>query len=175
MKNIRHVCILLSLVLALSGCQTINSERAGILQDTGESKELILNGKVSLPLPTQYDKIWLNDSSIIISNSDVSTVYRWIDKEEIEFVGSGKSPYEFFESVFYNPREAEEKRFLEGLDNTVKCSRSSVNDFEFCFFSNGGGRQIYILSKSLDFVVEVTSKGEEKEYIDRIIQHSYIK
>lgn len=171
----RHICILLVLVLALSGCQTVDLARADIMQNTGSKQELVLNGRVSLPLPAQYEGIWLNKSSIIVSRPETSIVYRWIDKEEIKFVGSEKSPYDFFKSAFNNPGSAEEKRFLEGLENIVKYSYSADNDLEFYFFDNGGGQQIYILSRSLDFVVEITSKGEARGYIESIIQNSYIR
>lgn len=175
MSTTRWIFILLAVVVTFSGCQNVYPKRADILSNSGGSIELILNGRVSLPLPERYEKIWSNESSIIISQSDTSIGYRWIDKEEIEFIGSEKTPYNFFKSAFNNPSMAEEKRFIEGLGSIVKRSHSSANNLEFYHFDLESRQKIYILSGSLDFVVEVTSKGGSKRYLESIIKQSYIR
>jgi len=171
----KRICILLALVVALSGCQNVGPENTNILLGSGDRQELILNGRVSLPIPTRYDKIWLSKSSIIISQSDVSIGYRWIDKEEIEFIGSIKSPYDFFKGAFNSPSIDEEKRFIEGLGNIETYSYASANNLEFYHFDLVDKQKIYILSDSLDFAIEVTSKGGSKKYLENITQNSYIR
>lgn len=112
---------------------------------------------------------------MIISSSEYAVVYRWIEQEEIEFIGSSKSPYDFFRSVFNNPTSDEEKRFLEGLTDEVH-RPNAPSDLEFYYFDNGDGRQVYILSNTLSFVVEVTYKGDgDQRYINSVVTHSKLQ
>ena len=175
MKIAGKIIVLLFMMLALQACQTHNLDGKGGFKSVSNEKWLILKARVSLPLPARYEKILLNDYSMIITAPEYSIVYRWIDKEEVEFIGSDKSPYEFFRRAFTDSASEEEKRFLEGLDSKVSRSNSSSSDLEFYYFDNGNGQQMYILSKSLNFVVEVTYKGEGGKYIDSIIAHSNIQ
>lgn len=169
------VIVLLFIMLAVQACQTHNLDGKGGFTNVSNEKWLILRGRVSLPLPARYEKILLDDYSTIITAPEYSIVYRWIDKEEMEFIGSDKSPYGFFRSAFTDPASEEEKRFLEGLDSKVSRSNSSSSDLEFYYFDNGDVQQIYILSRSLNFVVEVAYKGEGGKYIDSIITHSNLR
>src|SRR5690625_220180 len=174
MKIARNVMALLLLALTIQGCQTNNVNRNANAESGVAGKELVLRGQVSVPLPETYERVLLDKHAMIITGADYSVVYRWIDQEEIEFIGSDKSPYHFFSSVFNQPRSNEEKRFLEGLTDEVHQS-SSPGNLELYYFNDGGGRQLYILSNSLSFVVEVTYKGDDERYVDRVIAHSTLK
>lgn len=167
--------VLFGIILACSACQIVNSKDSEFHSNSISNAQLVLNSKVSLPLPTRYKDVFANESSIIISQSESSIGYRWIDKEEIEFIGSKKTPYQFFKSAFNDPSDDKEKRFLEGLGDTQKRSNSMGNNFEFYYLKLKGSQKLYILSRALDFVVEVTSNNDSKEYIEAIINQAYIK
>ncbi|MGI9280752.1 MAG: hypothetical protein ACR2PX_14180 [Endozoicomonas sp.] len=175
MYIIRSVYFLLVITLMLSGCQTSVSTRSDTTHNVSDGQELIVKGKVSLPAPAGYEKVWFNESSIIFSKAGGSIIYRWIDQEEIEFIGSKKSPYDFFKGAFNNPETVEEKGFLEGLSSSVKHLASSEKNLEMYSFDYDDGRQMYILSDSLDFVVEVTFKGDLNQYFEKLSQYSHIR
>lgn len=168
MRTARNIIALLLMLLPLHACQD-----SGITtKDEGPGgQELVLRNQVSLPLPDGYERMLIDEYSTIVTAQDYSVVYRWIDKSEIEFIGSDKPPYQFFKSAFTNPEGEEEDRFLEGLRGEVQGTKTS-GDLEFYYFDIGVGRQMYILSDSLSFVVEVTFKGQNSEYMDKVIANS---
>lgn len=175
MKIAWNIIALLIIVLTMQGCQTPNINREDGAEREFFGEELIFKGRVAIPLPESYKKVLLDDYAMIISAPEYSVVYRWIDQEEINFIGSSKSPYDFFKSVFNNPRSDEEKRFLEGLKADVR-RPNSPSDLEFYHFDNGDGRQMYILSSVLSFVVEVTYKGDDDEkYINSVVTYSKLQ
>jgi len=174
MKIAGNVIALLLLVLTMQACQFHNVSHEGSTEHASSGKELILKGQVSVPLPENYKKLLLDEYAMIITAPDYSVVYRWVGQKEVEFIGSSKSPYQFFKSVFNNPTSDEEKRFLEGLKSKVHQS-NSPGDLEFYYFDNGEGQQIYILSESLSFVVEVTYKGDAINYINSVVMHSKLQ
>ncbi|MCP3672843.1 MAG: hypothetical protein GY829_00030 [Gammaproteobacteria bacterium] len=174
MKTARNIIALLIMVLTIQGCQTNDIKHEAETERLSTGEELVLKGRVSVPLPEGYKKVLFDEQAMIISAPDYSVVYRWIDQKEVEFIGSNKSPYDFFKSVFNNPRSDEEKRFLEGLKDEVH-QPNSPGDLEFYYFDNSDGRQMYILSSSLSFVVEVTYKGGDNKYINSVVTHSKLQ
>ncbi|WDE04199.1 hypothetical protein SG34_023085 [Thalassomonas viridans] len=160
------------LMFAIQACQTHSIEPKGNIISSTNGKELILNGRVSLPLSNDYEKLFLDDYSAIIAAPDYRVVYRWIDKDEVEFIGSDKSPYDFFKGALTNPTSEEEERFLEGLNSEVHQSVSSSGNLEYYWFDNGEGQQVYILSPTLSFALEVTYKGQGSMFVDVIIEKS---
>jgi len=175
MKIVRNIIAFLIIVLTIQGCQLNNIKHEADAERESTGGELILKGRVSVPLPESYKKVLLDDQAMIISESGYSVVYRWIDKKEIEFIGSNKSPYDFFKSVFNTPTSDEEKRFLEGLKYKVH-RPNSPTDLEFYYFDNGVGQQMYILSNVLSFVIEVTYKGDDNhKYINSVVTHSKLQ
>lgn len=175
MKIARNIIALLVMVFTIQGCQTNNIEHESDVERASNGEELILKGRVSVPLPENYKKVLLDEHAMIISAPEYSVVYRWINQKEVEFIGSAKSPYGFFTSVFNNPTSDEEKRFLEGLKDKVHQS-SSLGELEFYYFDNGDGQQMYVLSSVLSFVIEVTYKGDDNNsYINSVIAHSKLQ
>ncbi|QEW05719.1 hypothetical protein [Nitrincola iocasae] len=175
MKNAWKIIAVLLVMHMIQACQVHNIDHTDNDTNLSSGKELVLKGRISLPLPEQYEKVLLDEHSIIITAPEYSIVYRWIDKEEIEFIGSKNSPYTFFKNAFTNPASEEEKRFLEGLKSTVQRFDYSSTDLEFFYFDSEDGQQVYILSQILDFVVEITYKGEGATYIDSIIVNSEVR
>lgn len=166
---------LLVMAFTIQGCQTNNVKHGADAERASTGEELILKGRVAVPLPKSYKKVLLDEHAMIVSAPEYSAVYRWIDQKEVEFIGSNKSPYGFFKSVFNNPTSDEEKRFLEGLKDEVN-RPNSPSDLEFYYFDNGDGMQMYILSSVLDFVVEVTYKGDYgNKYINSVVSNSQLQ
>lgn len=171
----KHIYVLLALMLALAGCQSVNPEDSEAVLGKGVRHELVLNQRLSLPAPEVYGKISPDEDLVIFSGRGNSVGYRWIDKEEVEFIGSNKSPYHFFNGAFNKPSTEEENRFLEGFGKIVDRSFVSTNNLEFYLFDLGGRQKIYILSGSLDFVTEITSSGDLKNIFKVSTQYSYIQ
>ena len=174
MRKTSHMIALLLTVFLMQSCQAYNVDREYRSENISHVKELVLNGRVSLPIPDKYEKVLVDEYSTIVVAPEYRVVYRWIEKEEIEFVGSNKSPYHFFKSAFDNPTSEEEKRFLEGVKSGGVQYESS-GDIEFYYFGNNEGRQLYILSQPLDFVVEVLYVGDGDQYMDSVLTHSKIQ
>lgn len=174
MRIARNIIALLIMALTMQGCQASHIKHEPNIEQTDTWEELIFKGQISIPLPKSYKKILFDENAMIIVSPEYSVVYRWIDQKEVEFIGSDKSPYNFFKAVFKNPTSDKEKKFLEGLKNEVHQPKST-SDLEFYYFDNGSGPQMYILSSSLSFVVEVTYKGEGEKYINTVVTHSKIK
>lgn len=175
MRVAGNTIALLLILFMVQACQAYNSVA---LEDGSENvrnaTELVLNGRLSLPLPEGYEKVVVDEYATIVTARAYSVGYRWIDKDEIEFIGSDKSPYHFFKSVFDNPVGEEEKRFLEGIKGEVSFFNAS-DDIEIYYFSNKEGRQAYLLSRSLEFVVEVLYKGADANYINSVLAHSKLQ
>lgn len=174
MKIARDMVALLIMMLTINGCQTNQIKHEPDTERVGTWEELVLKGRVSVPLPESYKKVLFDEYAMIIAAPEYSVVYRWIDQKEVEFIGSNKSPYDFFKSVFNNPSSDEERRFLDGLKDGVH-QPNSPGDLEFYYFDNSDGRQMYILSSSLSFVVEITYKGGDKKYINSVVTRSKLQ
>jgi hypothetical protein len=174
MKQGKYICTLLVLVLVISGCQ-IGKTKHSESNYVANLHELVVKNRLSVPTPNSYSKIFPDNGLIIFSDSEFSVGYRWIDKKEIEFIGSNSSPYDFFYSALNNPTSLEEKRFLDGLGNIVDRSFISKNDMEFYLLDLVDHQKIYILSGSLEFVTEVTSSENSRSLFNNVVQHSYIK
>lgn len=162
-------------MLAIQACKTHSIKARGNIISSSNGKELILNGRVSLPLFDDYEKLFLDDYSAIIAAPDYRVVYRWIDKAEIEFIGSDKSPYDFFKGALTNPTSEVEERFLEGVNSEVHQSASLTSNLEFYWFDNGDGQQVYVLSPSLSFALEITYKGLSDKFLGDIIDKSKLQ
>lgn len=107
------------------------------------------------------------------NNSYVS--YRQIGKTEVEFIGSKKSPYYFFKDAFTHPTDMVECSFSDGFRDIKKRSYYVVKGLEFFVHEMEENTMIYVLSKTADIVVEVTTKKLSREVVNNIISKAYIK
>jgi len=112
---------------------------------------------------------------IAIASNKSYVSYRQIEKNEMEFVGSKKSPYNFFKGTFTNPSTTVECSFLDGFRNAKNRSYYVVRDLEFFVHEMKEYIKIYVLSKTLDVVVEVSAKEPPDEVVNDIIYKTYIK
>lgn len=174
-KQPNTLFILCSFVLLFFGCESLGFKKSSNLQNQNANM-VVLKGKLSLPTPERYQNILLNDDLIIFSLPEKNIGYGVFDREDLAFIGSSKSPYNFFNDAFADSNEEEEKKFLEGFGEIKFKLFESTKDFEFYFFDLGIRKKIYILSNSLDFVAEVTSEDDNLENLfRRIIQYSNIQ
>lgn len=158
-------CSLLFLLFFLNACRSgVNSQH-----------EIIIENALSLPTPASYDKIISSGHLIVFKSGTRNTGYRWIDKDEIEFIGSSKSPYEFFKAALNDPEDDEEERFVEGLGTVQDRLFASDNKIEVYLFDMGDRHKIYVLSSDLNFVTEITSRNELRNLFEGVVRDSYIQ
>ena len=141
----------------------------------GEDINLVFFGALSLPLKLDSKGIWIEKGPIIIAPSDKNIAYRVIDKQELELIGTVKTPYEFFKSAFTKPSDHIERLFLEGLGKTDNKSYHMTNNVEMYILEISNSLKIYILSPTLNFVVEITSKNKSAEFVENLSSKTHLK
>lgn len=60
-----------------------------------------------------YKEIWLEKQVTLVVTNEATLSYRVIDKAEMEFIGTTKSPYDFFKSAFSGAADDIERSFIE--------------------------------------------------------------
>lgn len=129
-----------------------------------------------LPKVIDEKEIIVDKGPVVIMVSDESYVsYRVIDKNEVEFIGSKKSPYDFFKSAFTNPKGIAECSFLDGVRGIKNRSYYAVNEIEYFVHEMGEYTTLYLLSKGIGVVVEITIKGLPNEVVNNIIFNAHLK
>ncbi|MCW8127550.1 hypothetical protein [Microbulbifer halophilus] len=167
--------LLTCVALACAACQGNKPDTSEPSVEASSPSRLILQGKVSLPLPPAYDEIRPSNTVIIVTNGDSSIGYRTIDKEELKFIGSDKEPYDFFSSAFDNPKSQEETAFIEGLGEVESIKYKVSNKLDFHLLRLQESEKAYITSPALDFAVEVTAKPGHKNYLAEITEETHIE
>lgn len=177
MKNLSFLAIFLMILLNFTGCASNRDERINsdsVLLD-GDDINIVFLGALSLPFEQGSKSIWIDKGPIVIVQNEANIAYRIIDKQELEFIGTLKSPYEFFKSALNKPNDKIELLFMEGLGKTNNSSFHMNNNVEIFILEIKNTFKIYILSPSLDFVVEVTSKINSNKFVEKIISKTHLK
>lgn len=175
MKTMSGLAVLL-VMISLIGCasnRAVSVNHNSALLDK-EDINLVFFGALSLPLEIDNQSIWVEKGPIIIAPNKNNIAYRVIDKQELEFIGSIKKPYEFFKSAFDNPSNDIEKLFIEGLGKIENKTYHMNSEVEIYFIEINNSLKIYILSSSLEFVVEITSKINSNELKNKIISRTHL-
>jgi len=137
---------------------------------------LTISNILWLPKLIDEKEIIVDKGPVVIMVSDDSYIsYRVIDKNEVEFIGSKKTPYIFFKSAFTNPKDIAECSFIDGVKGIENRSYYAVNNLEYFVHEMGEDITIYILSEAIDIVVEVTTKNLPRKTVNNIIAKTYIK
>ncbi len=170
-KLVLAVCFIL--LLNITGC---SSNKTGGINPSlyREDVNIVFLGALSLPLELDNKSIWVEKGPIVIVPNENNIAYRVIDKQELEFIGAIKKPYEFFKNAFNNPDDIEQL-FIDGFGEITNKSHHVGNNVEIYIIEIKDNLKIYILSPSLDFVVEVSSKDKSGKLIETIISKTYLK
>lgn len=149
-------------LIALAACSTA----------TQTQKTLSIFGRIEFPLVTDGDKYWLDAGPFFVASKNPLVAYRVISKEELEFIGSEKSAFEFFKSSFSNPEGLIEESFRESHKDYA-FGTLKHRGLDIYLFSNKKEARAYVSAASLSFVVDVYSRGENsKEVIETIIKNA---
>ncbi len=168
---VKWICqSVLMAIIVLSGCA---DDSPKVKQNL--DADLILNSKFSIPIDRSHTAIRAIRDSVILSYDDHYISYRWIAAEEIKFIGSEKMPYDFFTSALTSPKQEVEIVFLEGLGKVNKRAVLSRNNIDYYILDVERGTKIYMLSKAVDFVVEISSKSLTEKEIEKIVESSKLK
>lgn len=137
---------------------------------------ITLANLVWLPLIIREDEIILTEGPLIAFISEDSYVsYREVKKPELEFVGTSKEPYDFFKSSFSQPADVTECSFIDGFRSMDTKSYYVNNNLEFFIHNSTKDSSVYILSKSKNIVLEVTTKNISNKDVNYIITKAYIR
>lgn len=137
---------------------------------------LTLSHTIWLPKLLDESEIIIDEGPVAILASGNSYIsYRVIDKNEVEFIGSKKSPYNFFKSAFTGPKDITECSFIDGVRGIENRSYYHAKNIEFYVHEVNENITIYIISMDIDIAVEVTSKNLPREIINNIVAKTYIK
>lgn len=127
---------------------------SGSVKEAEEFHEVTLLGRVSFEVPAISSGFFLEPGPTIIINNKVPISVSVVTQEDIEFVGSNKSPFRFFSNVFSSSPGTVESRFLESVrDFDVK--KSHHQGFSVYNLTKNMEQKVYIGSEELDFVVEL--------------------
>jgi len=176
--RIKFLLLVLAIIfLNVTGCESIGSrsENSRVGMTLESRSEIVFYGVLSLPFSGNYESIWIEDGPIIITPGESPVAYRVISKDEIEFIGSNKSPYDFFKSSFGGSADEIEKSFIEGLGNVTSKSHHHGNGVEYHLIQIEENTKLYITSSSIDFAVEVSVKNTLSELIKNIINKTHLK
>ncbi len=163
---------------ANAACKSIQYKKSkGIVSlDYSVGEGVTISNTLWLPKLIDEKEIIVDKGPVVIMVSGDSYIsYRVIDKNEVEFIGSKKSPYSFFKDSFTNPKDIAECSFIDGVRGAEKRSYFAINDIEFFVHETKMNITIYILSESIDVVVEVAAKNLSREIINDIVTKTYIK
>lgn len=158
---ISRLCILLTLVFTVSCSNIIPSK-------LDQTHSISISGKLTLPLLLNDTEYVLDQGPLFIMSRDPLAVYRVINQEEIEFVGSNKSVFEFIQDSLTKPQEMSEISFSESL-STYNNSHLKKDHIHFYIFESREDSKIYITSQQLGFAVEATlSMPFDSDILDKI-------
>jgi hypothetical protein len=146
-----HIMIklgLMALLLALTACSTLDHKE----------KVLSISGVIEVPLTTESGKYWIDNGPLFIVNRNPLITYRVISKEELDFAGSDKPVYEFFESSFSTPEGVSEEAFRNS-HNSYELNKQIKNGLTIYVLSKANESKAYIVSNSMHFGLEVYAEG----------------
>jgi len=112
---------------------------------------------------------------IAIASNKSYVSYRQIEETEMEFIGSKKSPYNFFKDAFTNPSTLVECSFADGFRSAKNRSYYAGKGLEFFVHEMEKYTMVYVLSRAVDTVIEVTTKNLLPRAVNDIISKAYIK
>ena len=145
---------LIALLATLSACTTIDHK----------VKTISISGVIEVPLLAESDKYWIDNGPLFVANRNPLTTYRVIDKEEIEFAGSEKPVFEFFESSFSEPEGIAEEAFRNSHDS-YKLHKQMISGLTIYVLSSPNESKAYIVSNSMHFGLEVYAVGPSSNVI----------
>lgn len=129
-----------------------------------ETKTISISGAIELPLVTKGERYWIDDGPLFIASRNPLVTYRAIKKQELEFAGTEKPVYEFFESSFSNPEDIVEQSF-RNYHSSYELNEKSTSSLNIYSLSKHDDSKAYIASPFLNFGVEVYVKGNTSRII----------
>lgn len=127
------------------------------------------------PLPAHTSQLSVHSGPVIIVDEPIRAAYRVIDKQELEFIGTNKSAHEFFSSAFDSPSDPIEQAFVEGLGGTAHKITAPSSTLEMFRVDGNAQSKVYVVTKELEFALEVTFPSAEQPFLDRLIKEINLK
>jgi hypothetical protein len=155
----------LTILFFITACQSPPKELAI------QSQNIVILGGISIPSPYKSNTLYLEAGPSIIAKGEVSISYGIIDNEKIKFLGSNKSPYNFISDSF-EKRDQENEIIFFNLFSKYNIEKIIKNNLTFYKLTGNNDAHLYILSRDIDFVVDIYMKSKNEDFIDMIIQNS---
>lgn len=131
-----------------------------------------LFNQLNIPVPILEENMVLGDGPLFVARKNPLLVYRVMKESEIEFSGSDKSVYDFFNTAFSGGGGVAERSFhasFEGYETSCK----ERNNLTFFMLENGLEARLYIVSPALNFAVEIIAEGDKsKELISEVMDET---
>ncbi len=154
-NSLIRTAILSLLLITISAC--VNHNNSSITH-------LSISGEIDLPIMTPQKKYWLDAGPLFVVSKNPLISYRVIRKNEIEFSGSEKSVFDFFQSVYTSPIGDSEDSLAESYKNHQK-SYELNRGLNFYTYKNSYEAKVYVTSKKLDIGIEIFINSENNSII----------
>jgi len=152
------------LIFNLTACSSLNNSEF-------QASDIVILGKISIPNLQKTNRVYLEAGPSILMKGSTSIAYGVIDQEYIKFIGSRKTPYNFITGSFDKQPDSIEKIFLESFLE-YKLEKISKNNLIFYKLIGDEDMHLYILSKEVNFIIDVYIKSKEINLIDELIEKS---
>lgn len=132
-------------------------------------KTISFEGFIEVPVVVENDKQWVTRDSYFMNNKDPLIGFDIMDEDDVQFIGSEKSAYDFLKAVFSIPSEEIEKTFLSTF-SSYSFEERNYGEIQVFVLSEGDEIKAFILSKSIPFVLNLSIIGEDSEiYLEKIL------
>lgn len=159
MKKILALMAYITCFSIVTACSSISSN---ICCDN-----VVIGNDYSLPILLRPKKIILYDDSLFVMQEDPLVSYRKISQEEIDFLGSNKKIYEYFNDSFYNPTGMAELSFSESFSDSEK-SHINKNGVDFYIYLENVKTKVYIVTKKSEYAIEAII--ENKNQLEKLLE-----
>ncbi|MCF6211590.1 MAG: hypothetical protein L3J88_08750 [Gammaproteobacteria bacterium] len=154
MKYLLTRFVLMMLLVTLISCSTLDHRE----------KTISISGVIEVSLVANSGKYWIDNGPLFVANRNPLITYRVISKDELEFAGSKKTVYEFFESSFSDPEGISEEAFRNSHES-YEFHKKIIRGLTIYVFYKANESKAYIVSNSMHFGLEVYAEGPTSNVI----------
>lgn len=171
--------VLLAFALCSAACQLTPSE-ASSRKNGHETaipalSQFLFEGVLQVPMAEQAQELTVNPGPLLITHTPYPIAYRVIGADELEFVGTTKTVYKFFNAAFTQPIDDVERAFAEGLGGAIERIRPTSNNLEMYSLIKPSQSKLYVISKKLDFALEIAAETTDASFTRNLAEKILLK
>jgi len=127
-------------------------------------KVISFEGFIEIPSVGESDKYWVTSNSFFMNNKDPLIAFDIMDKDDVQFIGSEKTAYDFLKSAFSNPNGDAENLFRTSF-SSYSLEQKSYGEIKAFILSEGEEIKLFILSEKMPFALNVSIIGKDNKVI----------